>query len=97
MMLQNLCRKIQSIFLDDYPIRKASFLPDGSRVIIAGRRKFFYSFDLVKAKVDKIGPVVAREEKSLEVFENSPNSSTIAFVGYEGYILLVSTKTKARF
>ena len=96
-MLQNLCRKIQSIFLDDYPIRKASFLPDGSRVIIAGRRKFFYSFDLVKAKVDKIGPVVAGEEKSLEVFENSPNSSTIAFVGYEGYILLVSTKKKARF
>ncbi|RVW73435.1 U3 small nucleolar RNA-associated protein 18-like [Vitis vinifera] len=49
--------KIQSIFLDDCPIRKASFLPDGSQVIIAGRRKFFYSFDLVKARVDKIGPL----------------------------------------
>ncbi|KAJ6399381.1 hypothetical protein OIU77_020014 [Salix suchowensis] len=61
--------KIQSIFIDDCPIRKASFLPDGSKVIIAGRRKFFYSFDLVKAKVDKIGPLVGREEKSLEVFE----------------------------
>ena len=60
--------KIQSIFLDDCPIRKVSFLPDWSRVIIAGRRKFFYSFDLVKAKVDKIGPVVAKVEKSLEVF-----------------------------
>ncbi|KAK4603647.1 hypothetical protein RGQ29_012240 [Quercus rubra] len=86
--------KIQSIFLDDCPIRKASFLPDGSQVIVAGRRKFFYSFDLVKAKVDKIGPLVGREEKSLEVFEVSPDSSTIAFVGNEGYILLVSTKTK---
>ncbi|KAK4603643.1 hypothetical protein RGQ29_012236 [Quercus rubra] len=86
--------KIQSIFLDDCPIRKASFLPDGSQVIVAGRRKFFYSFDLVKAKIDKIGPLVGREEKSLEVFEVSPDSSTIAFVGNEGYILLVSTKTK---
>ncbi|KAJ7946855.1 U3 small nucleolar RNA-associated protein 18-like [Quillaja saponaria] len=86
--------KIQSIFLDDCPIRKASFLPDGSQVILAGRRKFFYSFDLVKAKVDKIGPLVGREEKSLEVFEVSPDSRTIAFVGNEGYILLVSTKTK---
>ncbi|XP_022931221.1 U3 small nucleolar RNA-associated protein 18 homolog isoform X3 [Cucurbita moschata] len=86
--------KIQSIFLEDCPIRKASFLPDGSQVIISGRRRFFYSFDLVKAKVDKIGPLVGREEKSLEVFEVSPDSSTVAFIGNEGYILLVSTKTK---
>lgn len=86
--------KIESIFIDDCPIRKAAFLPDGSQVIIAGRRKFFYSFDLVKAKVDRIGPLVGREEKSLEVFEVSPDSSTIAFVGNEGYILLVSSKTK---
>ncbi|XP_048335681.2 U3 small nucleolar RNA-associated protein 18 homolog [Ziziphus jujuba] len=86
--------KIQSIFLDDCPIRKASFLPDGSQVILSGRRNFFYSFDLVQAKVDKIGPLVGREEKSLEVFEVSPDSSTIAFVGNEGYILLVSTKSK---
>lgn len=86
--------KIQSIFLDDCPIRKASFLPDGSQVILSGRRKFFYCFDLVKAKVDKIGPLVGREEKSLEVFEVAPDSRTVAFVGNEGYILLVSTKTK---
>ncbi|KAF8394336.1 hypothetical protein HHK36_020544 [Tetracentron sinense] len=86
--------KIQSIFLEDCPIRKAAFLPDGSQVIVSGRRKFFYSFDLVKAKVDKTGPLTGREEKSLEVFEVSPDSSTIAFVGNEGYILLVSSKTK---
>lgn len=86
--------KIQSIFLDDCPIRKASFLPDGSQVIVSGRRKFFYIFDLMKAKVDKIGPLVGRDEKSLEVFEVSQDSSTIAFVGNEGYILLVSSKTK---
>ncbi|QHO34179.1 uncharacterized protein DS421_9g264710 [Arachis hypogaea] len=87
--------KIQSIFLEDCPIRKAAFLPDGSQVILSGRRKFFYSFDLVKAKVDKVGPLVGREEKSLEIFEVSPDSKlVVAFVGNEGYILLVSTKTK---
>lgn len=85
---------IQSIFLEDCPIRKAAFLPDGSQAIISGRRKFAYSFDLVKAHVDKIGPLTGREEKSLEVFEVSPDSKTIAFLGNEGYILLVSTKTK---
>ncbi|KAL9253474.1 U3 small nucleolar RNA-associated protein 18-like protein [Drosera capensis] len=87
--------KIQSIFLEDCPIKKASFLPDGSQVIVSGRRKFFYCFDLVKAKCDRIGPLTGREEKSLEVFEVSPDSSTIAFTGNEGYILLVSAKTKS--
>ncbi|KAK9912644.1 hypothetical protein M0R45_036497 [Rubus argutus] len=58
------------------------------------KEEVLYSFDLVKAKVDKIGPLVGREEKSLEAFEVSPDSSTIAFVGNEGYILLVSSKTK---
>ena len=76
--------KIQSIFIEDGPICKASFLPDGSEVIISGRRKFFYSFDLVKAAINKIGPLMGREEKSLEVFEVSSDSSTIAFIGNEG-------------
>ncbi|KAG6423441.1 hypothetical protein SASPL_113837 [Salvia splendens] len=85
---------IQSIFLEDCPIRKAAFLPDGSQAIISGRRKFAYSFDLIKARVDKIGPLAGRDEKSLESFEVSPDSKTIAFLGNEGCILLVSSKTK---
>jgi U3 small nucleolar RNA-associated protein 18 len=48
----------------------------------------------VKAAVSKIGPLTGREEKSLENIEISPDSRTIAFVGNEGYILLVSSKTK---
>ncbi|KAH0907384.1 hypothetical protein HID58_039211 [Brassica napus] len=86
--------KIQSIFLEDCPIHKAAFLPNGSQVIVSGRRKYFYSFDLENAKFDKIGPLVGREEKSLESFEVSQDSKTVAFMGNGGYILLVSTKTK---
>ncbi|KAI5007819.1 hypothetical protein ZWY2020_008867 [Hordeum vulgare] len=76
--------KIQSIFVEDCPVHKASFLPDGSEVIQSGRRKFFYSFDLVKAAVSKTGPLNGRDEKSLENFEISPDSKTIAFVSNEG-------------
>ncbi|KAG6418728.1 hypothetical protein SASPL_120932 [Salvia splendens] len=85
---------IKSIFLEDCPIRKAAFSPDGSQAIILGRGKFAYTFDLVKAHVDKIGPFAGRDEKSVESFEVSPYSKTIAFVGNEGYILLVSSKMK---
>lgn len=87
-------KMMDSIFIEDCPIRNASFLPDGSQVIVAGRRKFFYSIDISKGNVDKIGPLTGREEKSLEVFEVSPDSRTIAFLGNDGYILLVSAKTK---
>ncbi|XP_042416664.1 U3 small nucleolar RNA-associated protein 18 homolog isoform X1 [Zingiber officinale] len=86
--------QIQSIFIEDCPVHKASFLPNGSEVILSGRRKFFYSIDLVKAAASKIGPLTGREEKSLEAFEVSPDSNTIAFIGNEGYILLVSSRTK---
>lgn len=82
------------MFFEDCPIHKAAFLPDGSQVILSGRRKFFYSVDIVKGSFDKIGPLTGREEKSLQVFEVSPDSKTIAFLGNEGYILLVSSKTK---
>ncbi|KAL9243272.1 hypothetical protein vseg_017179 [Gypsophila vaccaria] len=87
-------KMMDSIFFEDCPIFTASFLPDGSQVIVSGRRKFFYSVDICKGSVDKIGTLTGREEKSLEVFEVSPDSRTIAFIGNEGYILLVSTKTK---
>ncbi|XP_019164902.1 PREDICTED: U3 small nucleolar RNA-associated protein 18 homolog [Ipomoea nil] len=86
--------KIQSIFIEDCPIKKAAFSPDGSQVIISGRRKFFYALDLVKTTLNKIGPLAGREERSLESFEVSPDSDMIAFIGNEGYILLVSLKTK---
>jgi U3 small nucleolar RNA-associated protein 18 len=86
--------KVNSIFLEDCPIYKASFMPDGSEVILAGRRKFFYSYDLVKNSVNRVGPLTGTDEKSLEFFEVSPDSRTIAFVGNEGHILLVSSKTK---
>eukprot|EP00249_Psilotum_nudum_P015207 c25214_g1_i1 orf=79-1731(+) len=86
--------KVQSIFLEDFPIRKASFVPDGSRVIATARRNFYYAYDMHGGGVEKIGPLVGREEKSLESFGISQDSKLIAFLGNEGYILLTSVRTK---
>eukprot|EP00252_Welwitschia_mirabilis_P015927 TRINITY_DN35333_c0_g1_i1.p1 TRINITY_DN35333_c0_g1~~TRINITY_DN35333_c0_g1_i1.p1 ORF type:complete len:553 (+),score=107.94 TRINITY_DN35333_c0_g1_i1:450-2108(+) len=85
--------KIQSVFIADLPIHTASFVADGSKVIASGRRKHFYSFDMIKGKLDRISCLIGREERSLESFAVSPDSNLIAFLGNEGYILLVSTKT----
>jgi hypothetical protein len=61
-------RKVQSIFFPDLPIHKAVFTASGDEVIAAGRRKFFYSFDVRAGKVTKIGGIRGRDEKSLESF-----------------------------
>lgn len=38
--------KAQGVFFNDMPILHAAFTPDGTQIIAAGRRKYFYAFDL---------------------------------------------------
>lgn len=86
--------KVQSIFLEDMPIHKAAFGLDGTHVIAAGRRKFFYTLDLLAGKVDRISGIFGREERSLESFAISAASDIVAFFGKDGHIPLVSLKSK---
>lgn len=85
--------KINSVFLDDLPIRTARFHNKSGSVFISGRRKYFYKYDLVNGKTQKIAGLIGRSEKSLEKFEVSPDGKLIAFHGSGGSILLVSTET----
>ncbi|KAK8951846.1 hypothetical protein KSP39_PZI003348 [Platanthera zijinensis] len=64
------------------PINSVQFHRNGQLLLT-------YVFDLVKAGVEKVGSLMGRDEKSLELFEVSPDSSTIAFVGNQGFILLL--------
>jgi U3 small nucleolar RNA-associated protein 18 len=86
--------KVQGIYLDDFPIAKAAFVPDGSGVVAGARRKHFFVYDLQAGKVDRINPLIGRDEKSLEVFEISPDGKLVAFAGSQGYIILASLKSK---
>jgi len=85
--------KVQGIFLEDFPIQKAAFVPDGSAVVVAGRRNFFFVYNLQAGKVERVNCMVGREEKSLEKFEVSPDGKVVAFVGNEGYIILASLRS----
>lgn len=86
--------KIQSIFLENFPIHKAAFIPDGSKVLASGRRKFFHVYNMEVGRVDKVHQLIGREEKSLESFAVSQDSKTVAFQGNEGYILLTSLSSR---
>ena len=86
--------KVQSVFIQNFPIHKAAFVPDGSSVVATGRRKFFYVYDLESGKVETVNCLVGIDEKSLESFECSPDGKIVAFMGNEGYIILASLLTR---
>lgn len=53
-------RKVQSVFVRDFPIHHAEFAPTSDEIILSSRRSFFYVYDLQAAKVSRHGapPVV---------------------------------------
>lgn len=52
--------KIQSIYLDKFPIHQAAFAAGGTHVVATSRRKHFYTFDLASASVEKVGNASAQ-------------------------------------
>lgn len=90
--------KVQGIFFDDLPIHKACFSGDGAKVIVAGRRKYFYLHDLEGGTVERVSPLISRAENSLESFVTTPTcaeNQLIAFLGGDGHVPLVSLKSKS--
>eukprot|EP00934_Nitzschia_sp_Nitz4_P003316 Nitzschia sp. Nitz4//scaffold153_size53422//3427//8120//NITZ4_006757-RA/size53422-processed-gene-0.19-mRNA-1//-1//CDS//3329537250//3306//frame0 len=86
--------KVHGVHFPKMPIYKASFLPSTNSVLATGRRPFYYMYDMVHGKVDYIPGIPGREEKSWESHVVSPDGSTIAFLGNDGYIVLVDAHTK---
>lgn len=76
------------------PIYKASFLPDSNTVLATGRRPFFYFYDMASGKVDFVPQILGREEKSWETHFVSQDGKSIAFLGNDGYIVLVDPHSK---
>lgn len=93
--------KIHGIHFPKMPITCASFLgghgSTSSNVVLSGRRPFFYVYDAISGSIRKIPSIIGRSERSLERFVVSPpsscNRSMIAFIGNDGYIILVDGVT----
>ena len=86
--------KIQSVVFKDMPIYHAEFHPSGNQIVISGRRKFYYIYDIQSGIIDRCPGIWGRDEKSLEKFSISPCGRYIAFLGTSGTIILVSYLTK---
>ena len=87
--------RVHSVHFPDLPISQARFIgSDHSQVLCSGRRPFFYVADIESGKVKRIPRLLGRKDKSLESFEVSRDGSLAAFMCNDGYIALVSQKTK---
>ena len=62
--------------------------------MLSGRRPFFYVYDAASGNIQKIPSIVGRKERSLEKFTISPDGRVIAFIGNDGYVILVDGKSK---
>jgi len=96
--------KLQGVFLDDCPIRRACFADGGHSVVASGRRPFFYVYHLQAGRVERVTGLAGRSERSYEGFCESPvashagasggSASLLAFFGDQGHIPLVSLQTR---
>ncbi|XP_074016265.1 U3 small nucleolar RNA-associated protein 18 homolog [Numenius arquata] len=87
--------RIQSIYLESFPIYKARFSIDGEQVIATGtHHKMFFVYDMMSGSIIPIQKVRGVEERFLRNFEVSPDGSFMLLTGTSGYLHLLSMKTK---
>jgi U3 small nucleolar RNA-associated protein 18 len=77
------------------PIYSAAFMGTTGKLLVTGRRSFFYMYDTVSGKMDTVPRIRGREEKSWERSFVSPDGSTIALMGNDGYIVLMDAHSKS--
>ncbi|XP_074463336.1 U3 small nucleolar RNA-associated protein 18 homolog isoform X2 [Larus michahellis] len=87
--------RIQSIYLESFPVYKACFSVDGEQVIATGtHHKMFFVYDMMSGSIIPIQKVRGVEERFLRNFEVSPDGSFMLLTGTSGYLHLLSMKTK---
>lgn len=89
--------KIQTIFIESFPILSAHFTRSGDEIIMGSKHKSFYYFDMHTGKTASVTPPVKAldeyQRSSMSAnFEISPDNRFIAFVGTQGQIHLFSVK-----
>jgi len=87
--------RVESVNLRDMPIFNAQFAGrNHEQIICVGRRPFFYWLDLESGSVGKIPSLMGRSERSLESMTVAPDGSLMAFMGYDGNVILASQDSK---
>ncbi|CCG83409.1 Probable U3 small nucleolar RNA-associated protein 18 [Taphrina deformans PYCC 5710] len=84
-----------SLYLKKVPIESAEFHPDGRRVFIGGKRKYFHIWDLETGAVEKVSRTYGHEgmQSSMVKLSLSKSGEYLALVGSSGWVNLLSATT----
>eukprot|EP00731_Ephydatia_muelleri_P030782 Em0022g296a len=85
---------LQSVHIPGFPITTAHFTPDGREVVLAGHKKSFHVYDMMAGKITRIYNIRGRREQFFDNFVVSPDNALLVFLGMDGYMPLVSNRTK---
>ena len=86
--------KVQGVHFEDLPIQCAEFSAGGDEVLVSGRRKFFYVYNLAGATVSKVQGVLGSTDKFLGAMLPSTDGQYVAVLGTCGHIGLLSGRSK---
>nr|KAG5711690.1 hypothetical protein BaRGS_016872 [Batillaria attramentaria] len=86
--------KIQSVFLDNFPVMSARFSANGEEVVMGSKHRSFYYYDMMAGKVVFVPKTKGLGENNMARLRVSPDGRFIVFLGSYGNIHLVSAKTK---
>ncbi|XP_076399278.1 U3 small nucleolar RNA-associated protein 18 homolog [Peromyscus maniculatus bairdii] len=87
--------KIQSIYLEKFPIFKACFSANGEELLATSMHsKVLYVYDMLAGKLIPVHQVRGLKEKIVKRFEVSPDGSFLLISGIAGFSHLLSMKTK---
>jgi len=87
-------KPLKSIFTEGLPISKAQFLPQYNQVFASGLKKYMLAVDLEKENVEKISSHLFASKFNKKIERFSANDEYITLLSDEGYIVVLSAKTK---
>ncbi|DAZ97903.1 TPA: hypothetical protein N0F65_012166 [Lagenidium giganteum] len=85
--------KVENVFVKDLPMTDAKFTMNGTRVVMAGPRSYFFSYDLDAGLVTKIPGNTGRKERKMEKFAVSKSGDSLVFMGSDGYLSVHSGRS----
>ena len=86
--------RIQGVCIENFPIYSAHFSSGGDEVILNSNKAHFFVYNLQTDTFQKIFEIRGHRKEFFNQSLPSPRGDVIAFLGKDGYTVLLSTRTK---
>lgn len=86
-------KKLQSIYLDNFPISTAHFACSGTKIVVTAKQRYFQIFELTVGQMTKVNGLKGLKGEIYDKFIVSPDGNQLAFLGSDGFLHFASSDT----